>query len=97
MVIKKFQRGETTYTCQSCKKLTRNTGGDEKNCRLCLDCYELAGLDNYLSDNGCMELAKNYGDEIETTFNRRPELKDAFPKLVQAMTIRQASADDFIR
>ena len=28
MAIKKFRRGETTYTCQCCKKLTRNTGGD---------------------------------------------------------------------
>jgi len=82
MNIKKFQKGETTYTCQSCKKLTRNTGGDERQSNLCLDCYELAGIDNYLTDNGQLD---NYGDEARDTFQRRPELKAHFPEIVEAL------------
>lgn len=74
MSVKSFRRGETTYTCTSCKKLTRNTGGDEKACSLCLDCYNLAGIENHLSDNGDEETLRVYGGEIRQTFARRPEL-----------------------
>ena len=74
MAIKNFRKGETTYTCQCCKKLTRNTGGDEIHCRLCEDCYELAGIENYLTDNGEKSTMDEYGDEIKSRLTRRPEL-----------------------
>ena len=85
MAIKSFRRGETTYTCQSCKKVTRNTGGDERQCRLCLDCFELSGIDNYLSDNGAESMRENYGDEVKVIFARRPELKPLFSSVAEAL------------
>jgi hypothetical protein len=51
MAIKTFQRGSAVYKCNVCKRSTRNTG-DEGNCRLCAECYELAGIENEISDNG---------------------------------------------
>ena len=82
MAIRKFRKGETTYTCTSCKKLTRNTG-DEGGCKLCVECYTLSGIDNYLSDNGQKCFNAEYGVEVEEIFKNRPELKDAFPDLVR--------------
>lgn len=40
----------STYTCSSCKHLTRTTDNDAANCNLCALCYEEAGLENAHSD-----------------------------------------------
>lgn len=85
MAIKKFRRGESTYTCHSCKKLTRNTGGDEIGCRLCLDCFNLAGIDNHLTDNGAESMLEAYGDEARAILRRRPELAECFPEIAKAI------------
>lgn len=87
MSIKRFRRGETTYTCHSCKKLTRNTGGDERQCDLCLDCFNLAGIDNGLTDNGPEYFNSNYGDEARGILRRRPELAECFPEIVKALAV----------
>jgi len=45
--------GGTAYTCRCCKRVTRPTGtGDNDGVRLCVECYDLAGEENHLSDNG---------------------------------------------
>lgn len=45
--------GGSTYTCRCCKRVTRPTGtGDNDGVRLCVQCYDLAGEENHLSDNG---------------------------------------------
>lgn len=59
MAIKTFQRGSAVYKCNSCGRSTRNTG-DEGNSRLCYECYELAGIDNEISDNGGMLTEDSY-------------------------------------
>lgn len=54
MAIKTFQRsfmGRSTYNCNICGKLTRNTG-DEGGVDLCRKCYDEAGLENEHSDHG---------------------------------------------
>lgn len=38
-----------TYNCFCCGRRTRYTGGEGGNC---LECYEIAGLDNSVNDNG---------------------------------------------
>lgn len=46
--------GGTTYTCRICKRVTRPTGtGDNDGVQLCVECFDLAGEENSLSDNGC--------------------------------------------
>jgi hypothetical protein len=53
MKANRFQRGSGCYTCDSCKRQTRSTGrGDNENCALCAECFEIAGLENEISDHG---------------------------------------------
>ena len=48
----RFERGSGCYKCQSCGRTTRATGrGDNEFTKLCAECYDLAGLENYISDN----------------------------------------------
>jgi hypothetical protein len=45
--------GGTTYTCRCCKRTTRPTGtGDNDGVRLCVECFDLGGEENHLSDTG---------------------------------------------
>lgn len=49
----KFVKGQSTYTCRTCRRLTRQVGhGDCENVNLCADCYELSGIENSIYD-GC--------------------------------------------
>lgn len=56
MALRGFRRTPfgtgSTYTCRLCKKLTRNVGGDEAGCDLCLACYTACGLENEHNDYG---------------------------------------------
>jgi hypothetical protein len=47
----RFARGTGVYTCSSCKRQTRATGGDNHSVGLCEECYDIAGQENALSDN----------------------------------------------
>jgi hypothetical protein len=79
MALGRFQKGQKVYTCQSCKKQTRNVGGDEFYAGLCADCYELAGIDNSLTDNGPEEMSGKL--TAQHIFERRPELIPVFKAL----------------
>jgi hypothetical protein len=47
----KFQRGSGCYTCYQCGRKTRATGqGDNEHVQLCVECYEIAGIENTISD-----------------------------------------------
>src|SRR4051812_37203088 len=46
-----FRRGQSTFTCNCCKRLTRDTGVQSIGPDLCPQCYELAGLENCVQDN----------------------------------------------
>lgn len=61
-----FQRGSGTYACTSCGHQTRDTG-DNGQCKLCPICYELAGIDNYLSDEKNLG---SYFDEAARLMNQ---------------------------
>lgn len=54
----RFARGTGCYTCESCGRKTRqtdvNSGSDWK---VCADCFELAGYQNGISDNGPLDAA----------------------------------------
>jgi hypothetical protein len=45
-----FTRGHTTFKCQVCTRLTRETHGNGTEC--CPQCFEIAGLDNQVNDSG---------------------------------------------
>jgi hypothetical protein len=42
--------GGSTYTCDCCARLTRHTGAQALGSKLCPDCWDLAGLENEISD-----------------------------------------------
>ena len=48
-----FKRGSAVFNCRCCGRATRATGrGDNEFVQLCAECYDLAGEENHLSDNG---------------------------------------------
>jgi hypothetical protein len=48
----RFQRGSGSYPCAVCGRQTRHTGVQGGDSELCPQCWELAGYENQLSDNG---------------------------------------------
>ena len=52
-----FQRGRSTFTCKICQRRTRDTGQSEDS-GLCFECWELAGYDNHVNDNGPAAMAE---------------------------------------
>ena len=59
----KFQRGSGVYTCECCKKSTRETGQGESAYQLCIYCYEVSGNQNSLSGE---EISKEeYGEIVK--------------------------------
>jgi hypothetical protein len=46
-----FERGRSTFKCQCCGRMTRETGIQSMGSDSCPDCYELAGQVNALSDS----------------------------------------------
>jgi hypothetical protein len=47
---RQFGRGAPTFKCQVCERMTRDTGQGVDH--LCEQCYEIAGWDNTVNDNG---------------------------------------------
>lgn len=52
----------SVYTCQVCGRRTRYNGGEAGNC---LECYEIAGLDNMVNDNGYKPGSKEHQDALD--------------------------------
>lgn len=51
MARNRFETGTGCYACNACGRKTRSTGnGDNENVRLCVQCWELAGIENEISD-----------------------------------------------
>ena len=46
----RFTRFEPLFNCSLCNRRTRNP--DHSGTMLCAECYELAGMDNHVNDNG---------------------------------------------
>ena len=46
----RFRRGQSTYNCWNCGKLTRDTGNGEGGNESCAHCFEMFGLENSILD-----------------------------------------------
>ncbi len=47
----RFAKGSAVYSCRCCKRKTRATGNnDNEHVRLCVQCYDLAGIENAVLD-----------------------------------------------
>lgn len=53
MAVKTFQRGSSTFPCGTCNRLTRYTGSQSLGNKICPQCFELAGIENEISDGYC--------------------------------------------
>lgn len=56
-ITNRFTKGSGCYICNSCGLKTRSTG-DNGQCHLCENCYDLAGFDNMVSDDGIESLTE---------------------------------------
>ena len=56
-ITNRFTKGSGCYICNSCGLKTRSTG-DNGQCHLCENCYDLAGFDNRVSDDGIESLTE---------------------------------------
>jgi hypothetical protein len=63
LITNRFTKGSGCYTCNACGLKTRSTG-DNGQCHLCENCYELAGYDNMVSDNGVESLTESHISDI---------------------------------
>jgi len=45
-----FTQGGATYVCSQCRRRTRYTGAQSLGSTLCAQCWDLAGLENEVSD-----------------------------------------------
>lgn len=52
-ISNRFTKGIGLYKCRSCERSTRDTGhGDNEHLRLCVECFDLSGLENTVLDGG---------------------------------------------
>lgn len=92
MAIKRFQRGmfgarPTVYACNLCGRKTRNTG-DEGGVDLCRQCFDLAGMQNEVSD-GYVTRAEHAAEAARllaeiTAKGGKVDAADAWPALFGA-------------
>jgi hypothetical protein len=66
-MARNFVKGSSTYTCTCCGHLTRWTGEQGVGSKLCVPCWDLAGLENALSDDGAEQFVESgYADEVRS-------------------------------
>lgn len=92
MSIARFQRhGLGVFTCRVCERKareSRNPGAGD----ICDQCFELAGIENTLSDNGLeWTLARGYRDqaiaELRTLASKGVDIAQVWRDLIAAFTI----------
>jgi hypothetical protein len=72
-------RSAQTFTCICCGHRTRNTGVQSLGSELCPPCYELAGIENEISDG----------------FATIEELRSEIDKLLTAVELQGGSLDQW--
>lgn len=98
MAVKSFTRGSSTYTCRCCGRTTRaSRDPSEAGIELCAPCYELAGWENTLSDEGAKAVdLENVTDEFKDLLKKgvtEKKLEQTFPDLwALAMVKSEATA-----
>ena len=83
----RFQAGSGCYVCRVCGHNTRSTGGDGASVKLCDTCFELAGEDNHISDNGTIYGSKAGVTQMLAILDKRSGVGTAqrcFPQVCKA-------------
>lgn len=53
-----FKKGTGAYSCEICTRMTRDTGVGSIGCRMCPNCWEIAGFYNEMTDYGVDAIAE---------------------------------------
>jgi len=78
----RFQKGTGLYECKCCGHKTRSTGqGDNEHVGLCTVCYDLAGEENHLSDNGTFYGSKGDITGLLKVLDSRNPSNKLFPEV----------------
>ncbi|MHB1260352.1 MAG: hypothetical protein ACYC2H_01415 [Thermoplasmatota archaeon] len=90
--MRRFQRGHSTYACGVCSRLTRATGAQSLGSDLCPQCWDLAGIENEISDGHTTLEARSAEitdlvDDIRAKGGNTSSWNEAF-KLVDAGQVR---------
>lgn len=91
MAIKKFYRGSTTFKCNVCRRGTRDTGVQSAGNKICPQCFELAGIENEISDGYCtladmLSRIRGYVAEVAAKGGDVSEWKETFGLGKDSMT-----------
>lgn len=54
-MISKFHRGSSVFPCSVCGRKTRDTGVQSAGNKICPQCFDLAGIENEISDGYCTQ------------------------------------------
>lgn len=91
----------STYQCNSCGRRTRNTGAQSLGSELCPQCWDLAGIENEISDG--YTTAEKSADQIrhavadiEAKGGDASEYRAAWPELWKDAAVERA-ADEAVR
>jgi hypothetical protein len=89
----RFQRGSGLFVCNSCGRETRDTGHDGAVNHMCCFCWDLAGEDNSLSDNGKLydEGSTRNAVAALTTYIGSARVGELFPNVLAALRILDES------
>lgn len=68
-MISKFHKGSAAFKCNVCRRGTRDTGVQSAGNKICPQCFELAGIENEISDGYCtreerLDEIKSYVAEV---------------------------------
>lgn len=76
--------GGSTYKCECCGRGTRNTGSQSLGSKTCPQCWDLAGIENEISDGHCtLEERRTLIDELLAEIRAKGGNPDAeFAKLL---------------
>lgn len=96
----RFAKGSGVYTCNCCNRQTRSTGrGDNEHIQLCAECYDLAGFDNQVSDEGIGSLTPENLSDIRTLIatitSKGGEVDSAFQALLRTPEETKVEANKF--
>lgn len=93
-----FVKGSSTFTCNCCGHLTRWTGEQGVGSKLCVPCWDLAGLENALSDDGAEQFVESgYANEVKSNMlliRKRSEAEYEKAKQSFSMLAAYFPADD---
>lgn len=90
MAYKTFHRGSSVLTCRCCARKTRDVGNGD----ICAQCFDLAGIDNEISDGHATaaERAAEVSDLVADLQSKNVDVVAAWGDLIERCGLTLAVA-----